>query len=134
MIQRIQTVWLFLIAVLSGLLFFMPITETVNPEIVPASFPFETLLMIGNGVIAIFAVIIIFFYKNRPLQLKLSQGLFVLLVLSCVMIAYYIWSSPTDIIYKYPIVFPIIAIVFDMLAIYSIKKDEKLVRSLDRLR
>ena len=133
MIQRIQTVWLFLTAVLSGLLLFMPITEKVNSE-VSSSFPFEISFMIGNCLIAFFAFITIFLYKNRPLQIKLSQGVLLLLILSCVMIAYYIKVSPADIIYKYPIVFPIIAIVFNLLAIYSIKKDEKLVRSLDRLR
>ena len=133
MIQRIQTVWLFLTAVLSGLLLFMPITEKVNSE-VSSSFPFDMLFMIGNAVIAVLAVIALFLYKNRPLQIKLSYGLFVLLILSCVTIAYYIWTSPTDITYKYPIVFPVIAIIFDLLAIHSIKKDEKLVRSLDRLR
>ena len=134
MIQRVQTVWLFLIAVLSGLLQFMPITERVNSENFPTFFPFETIFMIENGIITFLAIITIFLYKNRPLQIKLSQGLLVLLGLSCATIAYYIWTSPTDIIYKYPIVFPIIAIIFNLLAIFSIKKDERLVRSLDRLR
>ena len=134
MIQRIQTVWLFLIAVLSGLSLFLPATERVNPE-VASSFPFEMLFTIGNGIFFLFSVIIIFLYNNRPLQIKLSYGLLILLILFSAMTVCYFWVSPAgSIIYKYPIVFHTIAIIFDLLAIHSIKKDEKLVRSLDRLR
>jgi hypothetical protein len=39
-----------------------------------------------------------------------------------------------DVAYKFPMTFPLIAAVFDYLAIRAIGKDEALVRSLDRIR
>ncbi|MCC8146240.1 MAG: DUF4293 domain-containing protein [Bacteroidales bacterium] len=137
MIQRIQTIWLLLIAVLSVLLIFLPTAEKLNFESVSA-FPFDLVFAAENGLVALLSVITIFLYKNRDLQTKMCYLILVLLVAVIATIAYDIWEpirdTMTTVEYKIPISFPLIAIIFDLLAIRSIKKDEKLVRSLDRLR
>ena len=137
MIQRIQTIWLFLIAVLSVLLIFMPVAEKLNFESV-SIIPVDLILASESGLIAVLSVITIFLYKNRPLQIKMCYGIFFLLLLLCATIAYDLWKPIQDtmatVAYKIPILFPLIAISLDLLAVNSIKRDEKLVRSLDRLR
>lgn len=137
MIQRIQTIWLFLIAVLSVLLIFMPVAEKINFEFVSA-FPIDLLFAVENGLIAVLSIIAIFLYKNRPAQIKLCYTVLFVLIFSCLTIGYDLWTSvgntEANIVYKIPMSFPILSIVLDILAINAIKKDEKLVRSLDRLR
>lgn len=138
MIQRIQTLWLFLIALLAVWLFFVPVMGKLDVES-PTVFPFSDLFtysfIAGNGLIAFLSLTNIFLYKNRSLQIKICYGIFFLLILLCAVIGYELRSfQMSDIVFKYSITFPVIAFIFDILAVQSIKKDEKLVRSLDRLR
>lgn len=136
MIQRIQTIWLLLVALFSSLLMFCPVAAKVNFGL--ASVSYDSYLAIGSGLIAICAVIAIFLYKNRSLQVKMCYGILVLLALSYTIVFFDLYpvylSKEAYMVFKFPIVFPLIAFVFDLLAIRAIWKDEKLVRSLDRLR
>jgi hypothetical protein len=122
MIQRIQTIWLFLCAIIASLLMFVSLLEQTN---------YDLLLKVESGLIVVLSIVTIFLYRNRPLQIKLCYGILVLLILS-----YLAFFLPDAKIVggKLPVVFPFIAGIFDVLAICAIKKDEKLIRSLDRLR
>ena len=130
MIQRIQTVYLFFVFCLMAILAFIP---------------FSSLNAFGNGffigyasVIALIAIVTIFLYKNRKMQIRLCYGMLVAVVLFYIF--YYIFDrqnfSFTELFkhVQYTFVFPFISFILVYLAIRRIKKDEKLVRSLDRLR
>ena len=118
MIQRIQTVWLFLLAAISAMWAF--VVPPLNDGIA------ESVLITGSGMAGIAALVAIFLYKKRKMQLKVCYGILV------VWIAVGITLCMRHLILEG--VFYFICLLTDILAIYNIHKDEKLVRSLDRLR
>jgi hypothetical protein len=130
MIQRIQTFWLLLIFFLSGCLFFLP---AVKNEFVYTFF-YKWLLNIEIGLTVILSTITIFLYKNRCLQIKLCAGIFVIQILLYLTLFFAVRSAEASITWNFPAGFPLIVMIFDVLAVRAIKKDEKLVHSLDRLR
>lgn len=157
MIQRIQTIWLLLASVVILGLFMFPYLNytdlvglgkkllvtgeysAVNNETVKQnSF---TLQMIATIVTALMPFITIFQFKNRKLQIKLIYVTIVLIVLLGVWM-YFTSSATLDLIsqsfgannigvgfFLLPV-----AIIFLAMAIGGIRKDEKLIKSADRLR
>ena len=125
MIQRIQTVYLFIVFCLMALLFYIPFSSSWA-------------VLFAAGLAALLSLITIFLFKKRKLQIKTSYILLFLLAL--VYIIYFIFDQKslltTDFFLntRLSFVFPLIAIILVYLAIRGIKKDENLVRSLDRLR
>jgi len=124
MIQRIQTVYLFFVFCLMATLVFLP-------------FSYSWMVAAGAGIVAILALIAISLYKNRKLQIKICY--LILLLLLLIYALYFIFDRrlPFPEVFRltrYTFVFPFISGVLVYLAIRGIKKDEKLVRSLDRLR
>ena len=98
------------------------------------------------GVVVALATIIplitIFLYKNRMLQIRLCAVELVLLLGAQIFMALYYYLSNrmfeqlefhTQGI-RIAIIFPLVAIILDYLALRAIFKDEMLVRSLDRIR
>jgi hypothetical protein len=150
MIQRIQTVFLFISFVLTGLLFFIPFANLITSEVYSFSLfgissgKSEEVLKQPYGLTVLGALttllifVIIFLFKKRKLQMTLTLIAIILsLALNAAM--YYLTDQyhlmlTAGIKYSVVFVFPIIAAVLLFLAYRSIKKDEKLVRSLDRLR
>ena len=130
MIQRIQTVYLFFVFCLTAILVFIPFS-TLN------SFS-EGFFMGFNAVIAVAAIVSIFLYKNRRMQLRLCYAMLTGFV--AIYLIYFIFNMQNFSLaelfghVRYTFVFPFISIILVYLAIRGIKKDEKLVRSLDRLR
>lgn len=91
-------------------------------------------------VAAIVAIVLnlftIFLYNRRPLQIVLCWLSVVPLLFSFCYI-YYQWSvgrSPFDQYFYFGNLCPLIAIVFIFTAMFYIRKDEELVKSVDRLR
>lgn len=146
MIQRIQTVWLFLASLLSGALFISPLYKyNLN-----SSMGIETQLLQANNfypllIVAVIMTLVplaaIFMYGDRKKQKRMSF----IFILSCVSfitimvmrIAHLRTSIQGISNDQYAIpgsVLPFIAAVFGAMAIFNINKDEKLVRSMDRLR
>jgi len=145
MIQRIQSIWLFLAALVSaGLLYFNIYSyhtlvngvDTVN--YVRANEPF--MLFIIAILLIILPLVTIFMFKNR----KRQKGMIALNIVAAIgFIAAFIMTvgsknngtpAPTSGSYSVAAVLPVFAIVFLFLALNGIRKDEKLVKSLDRLR
>lgn len=145
MIQRVQTLFLISVALIAILLFFIPFqlvtNETATIQITVLSinlasvtssiyFPFLLLLMIIG--LSIFTIIK---FKNRVLQYKLAN---VLMLLNSVLMATFFLAhfyNGTGVASFYIGAFlPIIGIACSFLAAHFIKKDEKLVRSADRIR
>lgn len=131
MIQRIQTIWLFLIFLLSGCLFFLPTVKSESACVLP-----YTWLLNGEiGLTFVLSFVTIFLYKKRPLQIKLCTGIWVLQILFYFTLFFALRSmTEGSVAWQAPLIFSLIILILDISAIRAIKKDEKLVRSLDRLR
>lgn len=147
MIQRIQSVFLLLVAIAAGLLFIVPVEIFTNQQesfsytLLPFSIKEETSpiiygLFAANIGVILTSFICIFQYKNRKKQLKTSR---MLMILACIevslLFAFSIYSKEGfDKSYTWAAYLPIGMIVFALLAGIFIKKDEELVRSADRIR
>ena len=146
MIQRIQTIWLFLASLLSGALFISPLykynsntAEGIETQWLQAN-NFYPLLIVAV-IMTIVPLAAIFMYNDRKKQKRMS----LIFVISCISfitimvmrIAHLRTSIQGISNDQYTIpgsVLPFIAAVFGAIAIFNINKDEKLVRSMDRLR
>jgi amino acid permease len=109
-------------------------SEEYAPENIGRLLP----LIIPVLMTALFSIVIVFLFRNRKLQLKLTA---VLLGLSAVIIAitavytvYIIRKYDSDIIWSLKMLLPLLIPVCLFLAYRGIKKDEDLVKSYDRLR
>jgi hypothetical protein len=155
MIQRIQSVYLSLIVFLMALFIkidFLTFVEksgdiirlsikgiirenNINGiQIIHNTFP---LILITILLICI-AVITIFSYKNRSLQLKCAAGLMVLSSIMIILLLYYYMKVINDfwanILPHITNIIPLLILIFSILAFRGIKKDDLLVKSYDRLR
>ncbi|MBK5722154.1 DUF4293 domain-containing protein [Dysgonomonas sp. Marseille-P4677] len=149
MIQRIQSIFLLLTALLMAATIFCPLVEIVNEGAallatfhsfgIGADFPTWGVLTFAI-LSALLAFINIFLYKKRKLQINIGYLTALSIVIYYVTSMVYINSFLGKIDNSYTlnvqigIIFPVIALIFDLLAISRIKKDEKLVKSLDRIR
>lgn len=137
MIQRIQSIWLLLAAVFAFLTFKLPFYQgailqatNVKPEVDAQSTIWLTIVAALTGALAF---INIFFFNNRKLQLRICAFgilLSVVLIALCFMEMTKFASGSialTSVIY-----FAVVA--FYILALNGIRKDEKLIKSMDRLR
>lgn len=154
MIQRVQSLLLLLtmlLAVLFPVGIIMRFSEGLNEivirfaglaktsggegyEIIEKALPFSGLMVI----IPLLSFIIIFLYKNRKLQVRLTGLLIILIICLIIAMAYYIVyigkTYNAELIPNYKLVLPFIMLVSSFLARRYIRKDEDLVRSYDRLR
>ena len=142
MIQRIQSLFLLGVVILSIVLMYVPVYELVN-ENVPLTPPDGTevanttftifnsaILAIINGAVCALALVSIFLYKNRNLQVR-AINLALLLFLSADSMS---TTLQAKVHYLYGTYIPVILAIFLFAAIRYIKRDEALVRSADRLR
>ncbi|MBQ8968899.1 MAG: DUF4293 domain-containing protein [Bacteroidaceae bacterium] len=151
MIQRIQTLYLLLSAILSIVCLSMPlgyfctaqgehvadlynlwlrISETGGHDFSPWVL-FALLLTVTT-----LTLIDIFLYRRRALQMRLLTFSMILLVGYYAFLAFFIFVANKEFSFTPAMTaaFPFVCIVLDYLAFRGILKDELLVRSLDRLR
>ena len=147
MIQRIQTIYLLLTTILLCFLFGIPYAD-INSDGQLYTFSIKGITqngtLIENGLsIAIFIAIlvilhfiVIFKYKKRLQQVRmLIFSIFLMLGLVGLFFFFVHYSFDNEeVSYKMAMVFPIVAIILDYLAIRAIGKDEALIRSIDRIR
>lgn len=141
MIQRIQSVWL-LLAALAALLtlkfsFFsgnkMDTADPLAKKWVELTGVNNFLILILTVAVVVISLIIIFLYKNRPLQLRLTV-LNILLSLLCLYLYYRETTKFTEGNLDLTAVIAFIIPIFLGLAMRGIYKDEKLIKNADRLR
>ena len=144
MIQRIQSVFLLLAAIIMGALFKVPFAmsdKIASPFFEDKLFNVldHTVLMVLAILGGIIALASIFMFRNRNLQLRLGYvGIITSLFLA--LVAFWLVYSNADamgdtqIEDQFGLYLPPIALVFFFLANYFIKKDQKTVESMDRLR
>ena len=156
--QRIQTVYLAIITICCGLVFVFPFAEiiTSNGSVIMdgisiisqnANIAAELFKPWPVTILALLAALLapacITQFKNRTLQMKMCR-LNALLLLGLVFSMFYLIDKAqamftnmeieTEISYGIGTYLPLVAVVLNILATRAIKKDEKLVRSADRLR
>ena len=137
MIQRIQTVYLILAFVLTGILpFVFPLWTLSNAK--PEFFMTNQLYSLLFGLSTSLSLLSILFYKKRQHQFVLGR---LNIILNLILLGLFVYrslnvSGETITVSEKGIgmFLPIIAIVFLVLANKAIKKDEDLVKSVDRLR
>lgn len=155
MIQRIQTLYLLLVVILSGIVLFSAFAGLVNTtDALNYIVNYKGVFLVqanGNqflqnvwGVTALAAIIplvalaTIFLYKKRSLQIKLSFFNIVLMVAYYGVLFFYLWQFGSvyhaDWFLEVVTAFPLVNVILSALAIRSIRKDEALIKSLNRLR
>lgn len=149
MIQRIQTIYLLLAIIFTALLWLEPfdfskneIIDGLSPELADGEYniydnvTFQVLAALG----ILTSFIAVFLYRNRKLQIRISQIsliLNMLLLIISIGLFYQGITSFKDTVSWSPSLgwfIPIFSGICIILAIKLIQKDEKLVKSMDRLR
>jgi uncharacterized RDD family membrane protein YckC len=136
MLQRIQTLYMILSIFAMGWLYFMfpEIQEEAGTVIIHKNEPLILGLMVGS---VLLTLISIFKFKKRVQQFMLNR---VCIILNFVLLGVFVFRSLTvpggTLVSEKGIgvLLPIISIVFLVLANKAIKRDEDLVKSVDRLR
>jgi hypothetical protein len=154
MIQRIQSLYLFLAATLIGAIFFFPLAELADKAGTTYTFFYRGLygplqganVLIENTTLLallfmlIFMLILfnIFLFKYRSIQMKICIANILLLVISIALAYFELVNSfakyNSVVHYNVIATFPLVVLILLFLAYRAIKKDEKLVRSIDRIR
>ncbi len=145
MIQRIQTIFLVLAAVSFIALFYLPFAssnvaagEMLNDKL----YSVEDHMLLGGLCLlgGILSIVAIFLYKNRPLQMRIGYFIIIAAIFVIILaVGLFInesqsYAGNVNISEGFGIGMPILTIVLVALANRFIKKDEKTVRSMDRLR
>jgi K+ transporter len=139
MIQRVQSLWLLAAALCAALTYKFPfysgnkIAEANMQQFAKLVASTNFLLLIFSGVLAGGCLVIIFLYKNRKQQLWLTIAAVALSVIDLI-----IYFSETKKFvsgtFSLSAVLAFVIPVFLLLAARGMSNDEKLVKSLDRLR
>jgi Domain of unknown function (DUF4293) len=138
MIQRQQTLWLILATIAALLTFMFPFVIgkgldkgiTVDKSLTAGS---DFLLLIATAASMIVSAVTIFLYKDRKLQIKLCV---VGLLISIAIIVLYITTMQqlTNTTLALSAILPFLIPIGYFMALRNIRKDEKLIKSLDKLR
>lgn len=136
MLQRIQSIWLLLasVFVFAGLKF--PFYSGTNKDNIPSSFlngmtPLYLLLL--TVAISVIALITIFLYKNRTLQLRLCL-LDIILQVALIYLYYHQSTFFTSGTFALTAILQPAALVFLVFAVAGIRKDNKIIKESNRLR
>jgi len=137
MIQRVQTLYLILCMIITGVLpFFMPLWTLDNNK--DFYFLFDQKYIVLFGLSTTFSLLSILSYKKRQNQFVIGR---LNIILNLILLGLFVYrslnvSGETILVSEKGIgmFLPIVAIVLLVLANKFIKKDEDLVKSVDRLR
>lgn len=150
MIQRIQSIYLAISAISLSLTFFIPfgiytilgVKEVFNATGINFEGDFTFIPVVFNiGISIILAFISIISFKNRKIQLKVNLVNY-LIIMSLIFLVFINFNTiekginlPKDSIhYGFGMFLPIISLVCLFMANRAIKSDEKLIKSMDRIR
>ncbi|WP_300674237.1 DUF4293 family protein [Soonwooa sp.] len=129
MIQRIQSVTMFF-AVLSAVFLFLTSQDVNIIESVPV-------MLIACIVLVLLGLLSIFSFKNRKRQILLNNISIVINALLIGLLGYWLLNLSGGISFPekgIEPVFPLLAIIFLLMSNLYIRRDERLVKSVDRLR
>ena len=144
MLQRIQSVYIFIAILLAWLVsFLVPFWIDQNSDVIYLNSLFENdellyvsipFLFIGSGIISFISLLS---FKNRSRQIISNRVNIVINFLLLGIIVYHLLSLPGETVVSEKgigVFIPLVLIVFLVLTNKAIIKDDKLVKSVDRLR
>ena len=136
MIQRIQTIYLLIVALIAGILpFWINLWSDVEGNEIFARN--DVFISVAFYISAVLAIVTIVLFKNRKNQFVMNR---LNMILNLFLLGFFVYrslnlSGEISVSEKgIGMLIPIISIVFLVLANRAIKKDEDLVKSVDRLR
>lgn len=162
MIQRIQSVYLAIVAILSTVSLFSTIGKFATGGEIVSTFsnfsftadkePFSTIDSCGPWALGVLLIIVLLLslltiglFNHRMKQLRLTIFSSILLVGYIAVYAFFAWvfqgklqavAPAADVHFQLcaTAVYPLVCLILNIMAIHGIRKDEKLIRSLDRIR
>lgn len=141
MIQRIQTVWLLLAALTASIAFFVPfaiefISEMDTTEVAGTGMNAvnNILVLILIADIILCALIAIFTFKNRKVQKAFCVIIILLSIVCAGFMVYTAEFETTNRTIRLGVIAPVLSFIFGFFALSGVRKDDKLVKNLDRLR
>jgi len=162
MIQRIQSVYLAIVAILSTVSLFSTIGKFVAGGEIVSTFsnfsfsadkePFSQVESCGPWALGVLLIIVLLLsiltiglFNHRMKQVRLAVFSSILLVGYIAVYAFFSWvfqgklqttAPDADVHFQLcaTAVYPLVCLILNIMAIHRIRKDEKLVRSLDRIR
>lgn len=132
MIQRIQSLYMLLWLPVAWLIIFLfPLLQIEAPVFIQ-ELPGPFALVLASGFLAIFST---FLFKKRKVQLLINRiNLVIMVVLFPLLLFWSVNWSVEGIAFGNAAYLPLPAAILLLLANRAIKKDENLIRSMDRLR
>jgi len=105
-----------------------------NPQMINSLFPMSVIMVL----IIILSVTAVFLFRKRKIQLKLTGAIVLLTTIFIGLMVYFIIRATgefqAELVPVYRMFIPVLILIFGILAYLGIRKDENLVKSLDRLR
>lgn len=154
MIQRLQSLYLAISSLGLFCLYFLPIAKfnslkeyvfflygvkVAGGEFIEGEYTKFIILLILNAIIVLLLVFVIFQFKKRYVQIKLVRLAILLTTIFIAIIFFYYTEkislqlmSKTE--YTFYSAIPILSLLLQILALGAIYKDDRLVKSADRLR
>lgn len=136
MIQRIQTIYLLIVVLIGAFApFYIPLWDNTEAQgILAYDYNYVLYGFLGIAVLAFISIVL---FKNRKLQIGLIRFDLILNFILLGVFVYWFLMLPGEMEISEKgigMLVPVISIVFLMLANKAIKKDDDLVKSVDRLR
>ena len=155
MLQRVQTIWLFFATAAIFSLFLFPYLQVFNPDgsarALKVTGVYESVggqvvqteaflgLTIATVILALIPFIAIFLFKDRKRQMMMCY-----LSIACILgFSFWLVQTAKQVLgtirlqtenYGLGVILPSLAVLFIILALRGIRKDEQLIKSADRLR
>jgi len=137
MIQRIQSIYLLISFILITLMLFLPLV-IIDEMVINASNKQTLAVTILVSLIALISLVTIFLYKKRNLQVRLCIYNMLLMVAVEGLLYYYVYKITKEldaiVQYQFAAILPLIALILTYLALRAIRRDDAIVKSLDRIR
>jgi hypothetical protein len=155
MIQRIQTLYLLLVVILSCITLFSPMVDLYDESgALVYQLTYKGVFQIGDtvntfklttwsltvicAIVPLVTLVTILLFKKRLIQIRLSIFNVILMLGFYALLFIYIWLAKqqlgTDWYLRIVCAFPLVNVILTILALRAIGKDEALVKSLNRLR
>jgi magnesium-transporting ATPase (P-type) len=148
MIQRVQSIFLLLVTILHILIFFIPVFvwegysqpggTAIDTKSMTALYGIQFIVL--NALVILFSIFCILQFKDRKKQRTFVLVLIVMIILNTSLYLYYMISISFEGEYNLQpaksigIYFQLISIILCFIAARKIKKDDDLVKSVDRIR
>ena len=129
MIQRVQSLFFFFSAICSvTIVYAFPVLQDESTDYLLTDFTYATLFVFLSAALSVFAI---FQFKNRKRQQLIASAARLMITIAFFIIAFFHREERTFDIGLFLFFIPYLTL---FLAGYFVKKDEKLVKSADRVR